>query len=128
MFECQLTFDWLFLISIMLDHYNNCTSLHIRYTTFSLFLSISNWLVLYSEVICLNYEQDFKTLFYSRYNKLSHENTIRWWLSKCARSHIIKCSSCEYTCTIYNIIWKYNEENINDIIVSQDLSEKWIAI
>jgi hypothetical protein len=34
-------------------------------------------LVLYSEVICLNYEQDFKTLFYSRYNKLSHENTIR---------------------------------------------------
>ena len=61
----------------MLDHYNNCTSLHIRYTTFSLFLSMSNWLVLYSEVICLNYEQDFKTLFYSRYNKLSHENTIR---------------------------------------------------
>jgi hypothetical protein len=38
MLECQLTFDWLFLISIMLDHYNNCTSLHIRYTTFSLFL------------------------------------------------------------------------------------------
>ena len=32
----------------------------------------------------------------------SDENTIRWWLSKCAR-HIIKCNSCEYTCTIYNI-------------------------
>jgi hypothetical protein len=30
---------------------------------------------------------------------------------------------------ILYIIWKYNEENINDIIiVSQYLSEKWIAI